>query len=324
MSYSFSKSADLPGFQPFSPYPKPYKQPYVESIDDGSDSDYTSHDIPFDNQSDGPSSKLAGVVDDLPIAPPHATMHTLKYYMTLPVLRKLDWIADEDGKPKRRDLKDNISLIAGFAQTRGQIAELPCDHCLAGKGPWKACVLRSEGQEDSKACANCNFRRCSLCNASELVRTLSPIRESASAIAERKKRTVVEPSYDHRAQGHRPDSMPPPMKRQRRDHIIETRRTLRPRAVESVLDGERGNNTATKETSRCPESRTPSRHDGEVVPFPLDPEMINNLPMLKLAAKDLAAHLALVKTRIGQLEKEEVGSGLINPWGLVAQSMTQA
>lgn len=57
-----------------------------------------------------------------------------------------------------------------------------------------------------------------------------------------------------------------------------------------------------------------SRLDGKVVPFPLGPETINNLPLLKQAIKDIVAHLNILHRRVQQLEEKYES---INPWELV-------
>lgn len=57
-----------------------------------------------------------------------------------------------------------------------------------------------------------------------------------------------------------------------------------------------------------------SRLDGKVVPFPLGPETINDLPLLKQAIKDIVAHLNILHRRVQQLEEKHQS---INPWELV-------
>jgi hypothetical protein len=49
----------------------------------------------------------------------------------------------------------------------------------------------------------------------------------------------------------------------------------------------------------------PCRLDGTVVKFPLAPDAINNLALLREASKDLARHLEVVNKRIIQLEEKE-------------------
>ncbi|KAL4931954.1 uncharacterized protein BDV17DRAFT_288525 [Aspergillus undulatus] len=58
------------------------------------------------------------------------------------------------------------------------------------------------------------------------------------------------------------------------------------------------------------EERKDRERDGNVIPFPLDPTSINNLPLLKQAAADLSAHFAVVERRIAQLEEEEARARL--------------
>lgn len=106
---------------------------------------------------------VAGItLDDLPIAPLGTLNPVMMYYLDFPVKRKLDWSTDENGNPKRRNLKDAGSLIAGFVQTRGELAETPCNWCSQGKGVWERCVIGSDVQDGkpmSEACANCRFSR---------------------------------------------------------------------------------------------------------------------------------------------------------------------
>jgi hypothetical protein len=113
---------------------------------------------------------VAGVSDDLPDAPFEATQPILNYYKRLPVLRKLDWREDDNGQPIRRELSNTRTLIAGYVQTRGQLAEAPCTFCTQGKGIWQACVIGSDTQDErpmTRACANCRFSRRSACNLRE-------------------------------------------------------------------------------------------------------------------------------------------------------------
>ncbi|PWY87068.1 hypothetical protein BO94DRAFT_585641 [Aspergillus sclerotioniger CBS 115572] len=60
------------------------------------------------------------------------------------------------------------------------------------------------------------------------------------------------------------------------------------------------------------------RLDGDVIPFPLGPETIDNLPLLKQADKEMEMHLDTLKRRIRQLEeRENDGDETTNPWDLV-------
>jgi hypothetical protein len=63
-------------------------------------------------------------------------------------------------------------------------------------------------------------------------------------------------------------------------------------------------------------STKPCRLDGNIVRFPLAPEAIDNLPLLREASKDLTKHLATVQKRIVQLEEKEREKSM-NPWDLV-------
>ncbi|KAL2851628.1 hypothetical protein BJY01DRAFT_209031 [Aspergillus pseudoustus] len=67
----------------------------------------------------------------------------------------------------RRELSNTRTLVAGYVQTRGQIAENPCTFCAQGKGIWKQCVVGFDAREDkpmTEACANCRFSQRSLCS----------------------------------------------------------------------------------------------------------------------------------------------------------------
>jgi hypothetical protein len=116
------------------------------------------------------SDAVAGVSADLPDAPFEATQPVLNYYKRLPVLRKLDWREDDNGQPIRRELANTRTLIAGYVQTRGRLAETPCTFCTQGKGIWQECVIGSDTQDErpmTKACANCRFSGRSACNLRE-------------------------------------------------------------------------------------------------------------------------------------------------------------
>lgn len=69
---------------------------------------------------------------------------------------------------------------------------------------------------------------------------------------------------------------------------------------------------AQSSASKSTEHRS-SKFDGKVIPFPLGPDAIDNLPMLKQAIEDLNLHSKVIKRRIEQLQKPEQ----INPWDLV-------
>jgi hypothetical protein len=99
------------------------------------------------------------------VAPFETTQPAVNYYKELPVVRKLDWRVDDRGQPMRRELSNTRTLVAGYVQTRGQIAETPCTFCAQGKGVWRQCVVGSDAQEEkpmTQACANCRFSQRSL------------------------------------------------------------------------------------------------------------------------------------------------------------------
>ncbi|CEL08827.1 hypothetical protein ASPCAL11972 [Aspergillus calidoustus] len=279
MSYStILLNGNTSGFRTFPPTaPKSVKRPLEDSDEEpyyftrGSVNGYVRKTWELASPS---SESFAGVSADLPDAPFEATQPVLNYYKRLPVLRKLDWREDDNGQPIRRELANTRTLIAGYVQTRGQLAETPCTFCTQGKGIWQECVIGSDTQDErpmTKACANCRFSGRSACN----------LRSGSSS------------------------SQSPA-----------------PRIVE-LEDGD-DTSLGTKRTKfKAEGSRTPSRHDGKVIPFPLDPGTIGNLPLLKQAAEDLAAHLAVVKARINQLDEEKRKKTTRNPWDLVSTDGAQ-
>lgn len=92
---------------------------------------------------------------------------------------------------------------------------------------------------------------------------------------------------------------------------------LQSRRVVELPDDNDALETALKAEANI-SPRAPSRHDGKVIPFPLDPKTINELPLLKQAARDLAAHLAVVEKRVRQLEEvENKKKKAGNPWDLL-------
>lgn len=71
--------------------------------------------------------------DDLPFLSPNNGI--AKNFSRFSVVRKLDWRVDTTGNPMRRELKDRISVVAAFGQTRGEEASRPCSFCRTDKGP---------------------------------------------------------------------------------------------------------------------------------------------------------------------------------------------
>ncbi|KAL5045480.1 hypothetical protein BDW71DRAFT_208293 [Aspergillus fruticulosus] len=95
---------------------------------------------------------------NVPIPPPGTTSKTIRYYLSCPVLRRLDWRSPRAPTPATADSKhwvgDTADLEAAFVQTRGLIAKRPCAGCSAGRGLWKSCVERL-GKKNNGICANC-------------------------------------------------------------------------------------------------------------------------------------------------------------------------
>ncbi|GLA44193.1 hypothetical protein AnigIFM63309_002629 [Aspergillus niger] len=61
-----------------------------------------------------------------------------------------------------------------------------------------------------------------------------------------------------------------------------------------------------------------SRLDGSILPFPLGPETIDDLPFLRQAVTEMEMHLGTLRRRVRQLEdRERVKNNSINPWELV-------
>ncbi|KAL3444934.1 hypothetical protein BJX65DRAFT_310306 [Aspergillus insuetus] len=279
MSYRILLNGKTPGFRTYPPTPPKFlKRPLEDSDEEpyyftrGSVNGYVRKNWELASPS---SESFVGVSDDLPDAPFEATQPVLNYYKRLPVLRKLDWRKDDNGQPIRRELANTGTLIAGYVQTRGQLAETPCTFCTQGKGIWQACIIGSDTQDGkpmTKACANCRFSRRSTCN----------LRSGSSSSQSPTPRIVELEDGD--------------------DTSLGTKRTI----------------------FEAKGPKTPSRHDGKVIPFPLDPATIGNLPLLKQATQDLAAHLGVVKARINQLEEEERrGKSTRNPWDLVSTDGAQ-
>ena len=64
--------------------------------------------------------------------------------------------------------------------------------------------------------------------------------------------------------------------------------------------------------------RKGSRFDGKVIAFPLGPEAVDDLALLKQAVKDMTMHLAVVERRVKHLQDQKLQKDKeINPWDLV-------
>ncbi|OJI99337.1 hypothetical protein ASPVEDRAFT_80948 [Aspergillus versicolor CBS 583.65] len=311
MAYRLLNDGDIEGFHAYRAIlPKPIKRSASEIEDDAFEQIYSLRkssrlaEFQERNWTPSPISEFVGItLDDLPIAPLGTSNPIMMYYLDFPVKRKLDWSTDENGNPKRRNLKDAGSLIAGFVQTRGELAETPCNWCSQGKGVWERCVIGSDVQDGkpmSEACANCRFSRRPDCT----FRTSYDREESLE----------TDSVADYGAQAYQSPFLTPPSRNQRRAPFLDLR--LQSRRVVELPDDNTLNTALETETKTS--LRAPSRHDGKVIPFPLDPKSINDLPLLKQASRDLAAHLAVVDKRIRQLEEEEKKRKKAgNPWDLL-------
>ncbi|KAL4787176.1 hypothetical protein BJX76DRAFT_354364 [Aspergillus varians] len=140
MAYRLLDQSDIQGFRAYRAIlPKPVKRSSSTMDDDDFEPIYSVHrsshlsDYQERNWTTSPIPEFPGVTaDDLPIAPFETTNPILVHYLDLPLMSNLDWRLDETGNPKRRDLGDTRALIAGFVQTRGQLAETPCASCTQG------------------------------------------------------------------------------------------------------------------------------------------------------------------------------------------------
>ncbi|RAL04170.1 DUF3716 domain-containing protein, partial [Aspergillus ibericus CBS 121593] len=241
--------------------------------------------------------------DDLPLLGQKPNDAVLEYHQ-LPVLRKLDWRVDENGLPVRRPLKDIVSQTAAFAQTRGFEVEQPCHHCRYNKSVWKTCVVgfdTKEGGNMHGACACCRFSR-RYCNLISRGSDENASPNSQDHLS----------SDDTYGQGRefalRPCNATPTPGGTEMNH--ET-----PIKSQSFWDPIRD---IKSERDNLMSPSLSCRLDGDVIPFPLGPETIDNLPLLKQAAEEMEVHLETLKRRIRQLEeKDKAQNEAVNPWDLV-------
>ncbi|KAF7118138.1 hypothetical protein CNMCM5793_007531 [Aspergillus hiratsukae] len=233
---------------------------------------------------------ITGVDASDPIAGDNAN-EAQKRYLKLPAIRILDWQLDEEGQPIRKPLRDSTALTAALIQTRGTEAADPCSFCKDNKGTWRMCVVEPIPDENSKlagACANCRFSRRHNCDLRALKHDESI---DSSFISKHSSTDTAESSVAEEMQKNEGQGVPIPIQEDIQTTVQEN----------------------VKET----DSQTPaakSRLDGKVVPFPLGPETINDLPLLKQAIKDMVAHLNILHRRVQQLEEKHQS---ISPWELV-------
>ncbi|EHA20252.1 hypothetical protein ASPNIDRAFT_45904 [Aspergillus niger ATCC 1015] len=289
-----------------------------------------------------PSERLPGITyDDLPLLGARPSSSMLEYHQ-LPVLRHLDWrIDDETGEPLRRPLKDVVSLTAAFAQTRGCEPLEPYVHCRVGKSVWKTCVVgfdTREGMGVHGACAACRFSRrgCSLNTQLEEPETPSRVKDEIEneggagagpmtppPSGSRRYLAAVPVAAASRGRG-RGGS------RRRGSRFIRQRPyNLRPRIATPTPSRsdmgynshlERGSERRIKSEKSDLLTSSPgtSRLDGSILPFPLGPETIDDLPFLRQAVTEMEMHLGILRRRVRQLEdRERVRNNSIDPWELV-------
>ncbi|KAF4155447.1 hypothetical protein CNMCM6936_009025 [Aspergillus lentulus] len=225
---------------------------------------------------------------DLPIAGDNPNKAQRKY-QKLPAIRILDWQIDGDGQPIRKPLRDSTALTAALIQTRGTEMIDPCSFCKDNKGTWRMCVVEPNPDENSKlagACANCRFSRRHNCD----LRAPKDDESIDSSLSSRD--FLTDTTYSSVAEEVQKDE----------GQAAPIQEDTQTNVQEQVKESD----------SQTPAPR--SRLDGKVVPFPLGPDTINDLPLLKQAIKDIVAHLNILHRRVQQLEEKRQS---INPWELV-------
>ncbi|RAH57920.1 hypothetical protein BO85DRAFT_487745 [Aspergillus piperis CBS 112811] len=275
-----------------------------------------------------PSELLPGLThNDLPLLGTRPSSSMLEYDQ-LPILRHLEWRIDENSnEPLRRPLKDVVSLTAAFAQTRGCEALEPCIHCREGKGVWKTCVVgfdTREGMSAHGACAACRFN----VQAEE---PETPIRvKDEAGLATPPSSASRGYSATATAAG-RSGSGGRGRGRGRRFVVRSRPYNLRPRATTPTPSGSDMGYTSRDDEERelgpmiksessevSTYSSGTSRLDGRILPFPLGPETIDDLPFLRRAVTEMEMHLGTLRRRVRQLEdRERMRDSSMNPWELV-------
>ncbi|KAF7178528.1 hypothetical protein CNMCM7691_007227 [Aspergillus felis] len=236
---------------------------------------------------------ITGVdASDLPIVADNPN-EAQKRYQKLAAIRILDWQIDGDGQPIRKPLRDSTALTAALIQTRGTEAADPCSFCKDNKGTWRMCVVEPSPGDTSKlagACANCRFSRRHNC---DLLGTPGAHKDDESiASSFISKDSLTDTTNSSVAEEVHKDE----------ERAAPIQEDIQPNVQEHIKESD----------SQIPAPR--SRLDGKVVPFPLGPETINDLPLLKQAIKDIVAHLNILHRRVQQLEEKRRS---INPWELV-------
>ncbi|KAF7170060.1 hypothetical protein CNMCM5623_002628 [Aspergillus felis] len=227
---------------------------------------------------------ITGVdASDLPIVADNPN-EAQKRYQKLAAIRILDWQIDGDGQPIRKPLRDSTALTAALIQTRAALKPL----------------IRAASAKTTKALGEC----VSLNLAQMIPRSLPEhVQIVVGTPGAHKDDESIASSFISK------------------DSLTDT--TNSSVAEEVHKDEERAApiqediQTNVQEHIKESDSQTPaprSRLDGKVVPFPLGPETINDLPLLKQAIKDIVAHLNILHRRVQQLEEKRRS---INPWELV-------
>ncbi|RHZ63061.1 DUF3716 domain-containing protein [Aspergillus thermomutatus] len=230
---------------------------------------------------------------DLPIAGDNAN-EAQRVYQKLPAIRVLDWQIDEEGQPIRRPLRDSMALTAALDQTRGTEAADPCSFCKDQKGTWRMCIVEPNPDGNSKlsgACANCRFSRRHNCDlrAHKDDESTDSLFVSEHSSMDTTDSSIAEEVQKNEGEG-------PPVQADVQTNVRD--------------HGKESDNQTPRRRAPAPKSRL----DGKVLPFPLGPETINDLPLLKQAIKDTIAHLDILQWRVQQLEEKRQS---INPWELV-------
>ncbi|KAL4883416.1 hypothetical protein BJY04DRAFT_216240 [Aspergillus karnatakaensis] len=278
-----------------------------------------------------PHEILPGISsDDLPLPPSGELRPEIEYWVGRPVLRKLDWQQDENGRPIRTLHSNMGAFHAAFVQTRGKLAEIPCTRCAEGKGQWKLCVVGEKNDTPGdEVCANCrgiNNWQCShrsSCSDTPPADNIpphttsesphTPVRTPPRQRASKHSPTCVQPSRASRS----PNSKSAHMYGQ---NYIAVRRRGSGHTKKSPVraQSQRTPRSTKVEPHRPAQTRIPSRHDGSLVPFPLAPDMFNNLNVLKEALNDQQRHMEIIQQRIRQLERDELEKTATNPWDLLS------
>ncbi|OJI80877.1 hypothetical protein ABZX51_010918 [Aspergillus tubingensis] len=324
-------------------YAQPQPQPHPSISPPSSHNNHNQHQtpspIPSVRVEIPPSELLPGLTHtDLPLLGPRPSPSMLEYHQ-LPIVRPLEWRIDETtNEPLRRPLKDVVSLTAAFAQTRGCEPPEPCIHCREGKSVWKTCVVgfdTREGMSAHGACAACRFSRrgCSFNVQVEELEPETPVRvkdEDGAEVglttpppsASRGYSTTAVASGRGRGGG-RARGRGRRSTRQRPYNLRPRVTTPTPSGIDvgyTSRDEERDMRPIIKSERNDMLTSSPgtSRLDGSILPFPLGPETIDDLPFLRRAVTEMEMHLGTLRRRVRQLEdRERMRDSSINPWELV-------